>query len=285
MKVIGIALYRTTEEGRLFHAHAHYQLHFIVSGVGAYDVKSCSPIAVRPGTFFIIPPDQAHRISLPGNVPLLEYLVDMVAEGENDPVRNLLDNELGNLRAFTGISMNLKFFEVKREQFSGGNPYEHQVAVLGLFSWLYSFCARHFTARHLAVIESPDVVELALEVLQNNVEKVMDLEMLARRVGINRFSLVRKFSRQLGIAPMKYFVRLKLESAAVMLRESELTVGEIAERLCFSDQFHFSKRFKVAYAVSPVRYREQARSAQAEKQSKVRLPNGIMRGNSADRLY
>lgn len=269
MKVIGIALYRTTEEGRLFHSHAHYQLHFVVSGVGAYEVQGRSSIVVQPGTFFIIPPDQAHRISLPGNIPLLEYLVDMAAEGENDPVRNLLDNELGNLRAFTGISMNLKFFEVKRKQFSGGNLYEHQVAVLGLFSWLYSFCARHFAARHLAVIERPDVVELALEVLQNNVEKIMDLKMLARRVGINRFSLVRKFSCQLGISPMKYFARLKLEIAAVMLRESELTVGEIAGRLCFSDQFHFSKRFKAAYAVSPARYREQARSAQTKQRART----------------
>lgn len=100
-------------------------------------------------------------------------------------------------------------------------------------------------------------MELALEILQNHVEQAMNLETPARRVGINRFSLVRKFSRQPGISPMKYFARLKLEYAAVLLRESKLNVSEIAERLCFSDPFHFSKRFKTAYAINPTRYREQ----------------------------
>jgi|GEM_PF-2771470 len=262
MKIIGVTLYRTTKEGRLFHAHAHYQLHFVVSGAGAYEVKSRRPIDVQAGTIFIIYPNLAHRISLPGNVPLLEYLIDMAVEGERDPVKELLDNELGNLRAFAGISMNRTFFEAKREQFNGGNPYERQAAVFGLLSWLYAFCSRHFAAKYLDINERPDEVEQALEILQNNIEKAMDLEALARQVGINRFSLVRKFSRQVGISPMKYFTRLKLECAAMMLQESELNVGKVAERLCFSDQFHFSKRFKAAYAVSPMRYREQTRIAQ-----------------------
>lgn len=257
MKITGMTLYRTTAEGRVFHAHEQYQLHFVVSGVGAYELAGHSPIDVRPGTFFVIPPRLDHRISLPGNVPLLEYLVAMEADGGDDPVKKLLDNQLGNLRAFAGIPMNLLFFEVKREQLSGGNPYERRAAEHGLFSWLYGLCARHFAANFVAAVERPDVVESALEILQNNIEKEMNLEMLARRLGINRFSLTRKFSCQLGVSPMKYFVRLKLESAAVMLRESGLTVGKIAERLRFSDQFHFSKRFKTAYGTSPARYREQ----------------------------
>ncbi len=184
----------------------------------------------------------------------------MAAEGESDPVKELLDNELGDLRTFTGISMNRKFFEAKREQFHGDNPYGRQAAVLGLLSWLYSFCSRHFASKYLDIDEKPDAVELALEILQNHIEKTIDLDLLARKVGINRFSLVRKFSRQMGISPIKYLARLKLECAAMLLLESELDVAKVAERLCFSDQFHFSKRFKAAYAVTPTRYRELART-------------------------
>jgi AraC-like DNA-binding protein len=262
VKIIGLSFYRTTTAGQCWHAHGHYQLHFVVSGTGAYDVNDHGVIDVRAGTFFVIPPDRTHRIVLAPAMPLLsEYLIGMQAEDQNDPVRKLLDNELGRLRAFTDVAFNLKFFEVKREQLRSGNPYERQAAALGLFSWLYALCARHFaTANPLAPERREDAVELGLEVLQHHIEKVMDLTMLARRVGINRFSLVRNFSRQLGVTPMKYFLRIKLESAAVMLRESNLTVSEIADRLCFSDPFYFSKRFKILYAVSPARYRIQARN-------------------------
>jgi AraC-like DNA-binding protein/mannose-6-phosphate isomerase-like protein (cupin superfamily) len=261
MKITGVTLYRTTEAGRLYHAHTHYQLHFVVSGSGAYEVKGRRPIGVQAGTLFVIPPNLAHRISLPRNISLLEYLIDMAIEDESDPVKKLLDNELGALRTFAGISMNRKFFESKREQFNGDNPYERQVAVLGLLSWLYSFCSRHFGAKYLETDERLDEVELALEILQNHIEKDINLETLARQVGINRFSLVRKFSRQVGVSPMKYFARLKLECAARLLQGDELSVGEVSEKLGFSDQFHFSKRFKAAYAVSPARYREHARTS------------------------
>jgi AraC-like DNA-binding protein len=261
MRITGVTLYRTTEEGRLYHSHTHYQLHFVVSGAGAYEVKGRRPIGVQAGTLFVIPANLDHRISLPRNTSLLEYLIDMAIEDESDPVKKLLDNEFGALRTFTGISMSRKFFESKREQFNGDNPYERQVAVLGLLSWLYSFCSRHFGAKYLKTDERPDEVELALEILQNHIEKDMNLETLARQVGINRFSLVREFSSQVGVSPMKYFARLKLECAARLLQGSELSVGEVSEKLCFSDQFHFSKRFKVAYAVSPTCYREHARTS------------------------
>ena len=272
MQIITISLYRTTEEGRLFHTHAHYQLHFLVSGEGSYEIKGRQPIAVQAGTLFVIPPNHPHRIILPGKTPLLEYLIDMAIEGECDPVRDLLDNELGDFRVFPGISTNRKFFEAKREQFNGGNPYERQAAVFGLFGWLHAFCSRHFADKHLDNDERPDEVEVALVILQNNIEKAIDLETLAQRVGINRFSLVRKFTRQVGVSPMKYLARLRLECAAMLLQESELNMGRIAERLCFSDQCHFSKRFKETYAVSPARYREKARKTQAMN---VRLQNGL----------
>ena len=44
MKITGMTLYRTTEEGRLFHLHPNYQLHFVVSGAGIYEVKGRQPI-------------------------------------------------------------------------------------------------------------------------------------------------------------------------------------------------------------------------------------------------
>lgn len=261
MKINGITLYRTTEAGRYFHAHPYYQLHFILSGVGSYEIAGRCAIKARPELFFVVPPNRLHRISLPGNRPLLEYLIDMAPEADDDPVKKLLDSELGGMKLFDGVSINRKYFEAKREQFGSDNPYARRAAELGLLSWLYAFCSRKIAIAHGVETQKPDVVELALEILQENIEKPLDLEMLARRVGINRFSLVRKFSDQVGISPMKYYARLKLECAAILLRESVLEVGTIAERLCFADPYHFSKRFKAAYAVSPSSFRKQARQS------------------------
>lgn len=99
MKINGITLYRTTEAGRYFHAHPYYQLHFILSGVGSYEIAGRCAIKARPELFFVVPPNRLHRISLPGNRPLLEYLIDMAPEADDDPVKKLLDSELGGAHA------------------------------------------------------------------------------------------------------------------------------------------------------------------------------------------
>ncbi len=256
MNIQDITLYRTSEEGRHFHSHPHYQLHFIFSGEGYYEIAGQRRVKASPETFFVVPPKVDHRILLPANSFLLEYLVDMIAQDNDDPVKTLLDNELGAIRAFSDVSMNRKYFEVKREQFKRGNRYAQRAAELSLLSWLYGFCSRRIAHQHRSENDPSDEVEIALQILHDDIEKPLNLETLARRVGINRFSLVRKFTRQVGISPMKYFSRLKLECAAMLLKESGMNIGKVAERLGFSDQYHFSKRFKAAYSMSPSQYRK-----------------------------
>ena len=54
--------------------------------------------------------------------------------------------------------------------------------------------------------------------------------------------------------------RVMLE-AARLLRFTDLTVGEIAFRVGYTDQLYFSRAFKRRYGVAPQGYRELARGA------------------------
>ena len=47
-----------------------------------------------------------------------------------------------------------------------------------------------------------------------------------------------------------------MEQARKLLRDSRLSVGEIAARVGYPDPFHFSKTFKNSEGVSPSRFRE-----------------------------
>lgn len=54
----------------------------------------------------------------------------------------------------------------------------------------------------------------------------------------------------------EYALGLRLEAAANMLRNSDETVGRIAEYLSFPSQSYFGEQFKKKYKMSPAMYRK-----------------------------
>jgi transcriptional regulator GlxA family with amidase domain len=56
--------------------------------------------------------------------------------------------------------------------------------------------------------------------------------------------------------PYDYYLSKKIELATAMLRDSNLSIDAIAERLNFADRNHFTKLYSKKTGVSPARYRK-----------------------------
>ena len=67
---------------------------------------------------------------------------------------------------------------------------------------------------------------------------------MAREAGLSVPWFKAKFKRQLGVAPMEYLMRTKVEEAKKMLRNSKLSVTEVAYELGFSNSQYFATVFK-----------------------------------------
>ena len=82
---------------------------------------------------------------------------------------------------------------------------------------------------------------------------------LAKRCGMSRQSFYSKFKQATGMAPLEYIRRKRLREAELLLLDGDAGIGEIAEKLRFSDQFHFSHLFKKVYGMSPLSFRKAGR--------------------------
>ena len=78
-----------------------------------------------------------------------------------------------------------------------------------------------------------------------------DLARLAAVACVTPAHLIRLFHRHLGITPMRYLWRARVEAATRLLRETGLSIGEIAARTGFQNPFHLSKLVKKSCGVSP----------------------------------
>lgn len=86
--------------------------------------------------------------------------------------------------------------------------------------------------------------------IDNNYEKKLTVDDIARMFNINRKHLSRVFARRFGMSTKKYITRIKMENAVTMLRNGA-TVKYTAEHLAYDDPFTFSKAFKKEMGYSP----------------------------------
>ena len=101
------------------------------------------------------------------------------------------------------------------------------------------------------------VIATAERQLAERLTEPVNVEALARRLGIAYSHFRRVFKEHTGFSPWQYVLHLRLERARRLLASSDATLEEIAARLGFSSPFHFSRAFKRANGVAPDHWRRQ----------------------------
>ena len=82
---------------------------------------------------------------------------------------------------------------------------------------------------------------------------------LAAEVATSRATFARRFRELVGEPPLVYLTRWRMELAGRLLRETELSLAEVAAHVGYSSEFAFNRTFHRECGQPPGRYREQAR--------------------------
>jgi transcriptional regulator GlxA family with amidase domain len=104
--------------------------------------------------------------------------------------------------------------------------------------------------RHTMGITSPKLVE-ATTLMDANVEEPIPLEELAGLLGISRRQLERLFKSNLDCSPSRYYLRLRLYRARQLLRQTSLSIIEVASLCGFVSTPHFSKCYRTHLGNTP----------------------------------
>ena len=98
-------------------------------------------------------------------------------------------------------------------------------------------------------------VGAATDLLHAHPEARWTLRDLARRVHTSEHYLCRCFTRELGISPLRYLDRHRLELVAQLLLESDLSIMSISEHVGIPDPNYMARRFRAAHGLTPSQYR------------------------------
>ena len=99
-------------------------------------------------------------------------------------------------------------------------------------------------------ISHPKLIQAIAE-MENYVEEALTREEIAARVGLSRRQLERLFRRYLNTSPARYYLRLRLERARLLLTQTTMPVTEIAFACGFTSASHFSKCYRDMFGRTP----------------------------------
>ncbi|MEO1089784.1 MAG: AraC family transcriptional regulator [Pseudomonadota bacterium] len=95
----------------------------------------------------------------------------------------------------------------------------------------------------------------ALRLIQQRVGDSLELDTVAREVGLSRPHFFKLFRAQMGLTPNLYLNALRMERAIDLLADSREAVAKIGFNLGFSSQASFSRFFIANGVVPPSAYR------------------------------
>ena len=100
-----------------------------------------------------------------------------------------------------------------------------------------------------------DIIRHAAVYVDENYNEDLSLSLLAKKFGMESTYFSRTFRQETGENLMVYITRKRMEKAAGYMRESDISLTEIAFMVGYDDYAYFNRVFRKAYGKSPRDYR------------------------------
>ena len=109
------------------------------------------------------------------------------------------------------------------------------------------------------LVHNDELVSLVQSWIRSHLAEPVTVRQMADLINHSERQLRRRFLKATGESPIQYLVRLRIEQAQDLLRESNLTATEIALAAGFTSPAYFSRTFKKQSGMSPGDYRKMVR--------------------------
>jgi AraC family transcriptional regulator len=93
--------------------------------------------------------------------------------------------------------------------------------------------------------------------MAEHLDEEFSLPRLAEQAGMSEFHFNRLFKRATGVPPSQYQIKLRMDAARRLLRETKNSVITIANEVGYSNPSHFAQLFRKETGLAPTDYRRE----------------------------
>lgn len=100
-------------------------------------------------------------------------------------------------------------------------------------------------------------INVCKEYIYSHIKERITIEDMSDQLGVSAGYLSRLFKKETGVSVSAYIRHQKIDMAKNLLRFSDYSMIDIANRLSFSSQSHFIQQFREVVGVTPKKYRDE----------------------------
>lgn len=264
--------------------HAHASFHLVSRGsCWLHMAALAQPLQLNAGDVVFFPFDVPHQLSPGREMPVGESRLPDARLGEQTQLVCGLyrsqDRELERLlrglpdvvvaRAKSNEAGLASLIAVLTEEADATEPGTHQV-LNSLSDALLALLLReaiiqgHVAQGFLGGLNDPRLAP-ALAALHAYPGEPWNVDTLAEKAGLSRSAFAERFQRVMGTSPAAYLAEVRMQEAHALLRDNEVSVAQIAERLGYATEAAFRRAFRRVVGATPgdVRHRRSSRRASA----------------------
>ncbi|MGD9993634.1 MAG: helix-turn-helix domain-containing protein [Salinivirgaceae bacterium] len=253
------------------HYHDFTEIAFIVKGKGTQVIEE-QEYAVSAGDVFVLQGHQKHFFKDTEGVEIVNV---MYSDRKNNP---LISNEVRLLEGYRAlfflesqyrawhhfknklhlvrselakieILLNSMILEFNKQQEG------YRLILKNRLEELIILLSRHYSS--LDATEAKALVRIGkvIDFMELNFADKIYLDELADMAFMSTRNFQRIFKKAVGSSPSNYLMQIRLQKSRKLLRETDLSVSEIAGDTGFGDGNYFIKCFKKENGITPVKFR------------------------------
>jgi AraC-like DNA-binding protein len=251
-----------------WHSHAGVQLVFLITGATTYELAAGRTLVLPGGHFLAVPAHTRHRglnnMRMPSEVASLTFNLRPGGKSPALPFTraelNWMEScfEASGARVYPfgpAVKLTIPYLKAEITAWNGSQTTLDRKARLRM---LVCACILE-AAREIALnpVERPnEIVVAAVEYLRAHLDEPLSVAALTKHLGFSRARVFDLFAKETGLAPHHYLVRLRLEKATELLRNTRKSITEIAFATGFASGQHLSRVFRTYRGETPSQCRE-----------------------------
>ena len=262
-----IGVLKDTQAHRIrWNIHDGLEVHYVLKGLCAWEIADRDePVSVPGGAFMAIPADVRHRPAgenaapatrlgvIYETVPRVPTTGVSILPSDIDRLFRVLDEHALSVHAIPpGLLHVLK--EI-RDAVIGFKMPDDGLRLRILNELLLVETARALGEGHTFIPRNGSVVQQVCEWIRDHLDSPFSIDSLVKLSGYGRSRFFTLFFAETGMSPNDYVVRLRIERAQKLLRESDRSILNVALACGFKSASTFSATFAKFTGVSPRAFR------------------------------
>ncbi len=236
-------LYTSRHNNPDWHYHENLHISFVYEG-GKAETKRETTYSKKEGSIFFYHSEELHRWIAPQptsksiNIEITPTFLkkyELNAQGIKDALA-------------LNVSAKANILKIQKEwlQFNAKNSTSIQLLLLDLVS----------SQNSKKYATPPRWVVVLKEFLNSHWNQVVTLEEISKHVGAHPVTISKNFGKYFQCTLGEYQRRLKIEKTIDLIKNSSLSLSEIAHCCGFTDQSHFTRNFKLLTGFLPKDYQK-----------------------------